>query len=75
LAALDKRKTPNPVVHNAANCVENVEDLNERKPQHYVLPLSKKCSQISKCKKTGSSKITSAAQTSSELLKPHDIRV
>jgi hypothetical protein len=39
LATLDKRISPNSVVHNATNCVQNMEDLKKRKPQHNVLPL------------------------------------
>ena len=34
--------SPNPVLHNAANSIEDVEYLNDWQPQHYVLPLSEK---------------------------------
>jgi len=30
------------VAHNAANSIEDVENLNDWQPQHYVLPLSEK---------------------------------
>jgi hypothetical protein len=29
-------------MHNAANSIEDVENLNDWQPQHYVLPLSEK---------------------------------